>query len=97
MYRSTPHPTTSVSLVKLLFNCKINTKLPELNSNFIATYCDICVSDKVLLKQVKNDKGSTTLVKGPFVVISRSGNSVVIENEKGRFERNIHMKRKSIR
>ena len=59
-----------------------------------ATFCDICVGDKVLLKQVKYDKGSTTFAKDPFVVISRNGNSVVIENEKGRFKRNItHVKK----
>ena len=59
-----------------------------------ATYSDICAGDKVLLKQVKNDKGSTTFAKDPFVVISRNGNSVVIENKKGRFKRNItHVKK----
>ena len=43
---------------------------------------------------MKNDKGSTTFAKDPFVVISRNGNSVVIENEKGRFKRNItHVKK----
>ena len=47
-----------------------------------ATYCDICVGDKVLLKQVKNDKRSTTFAKDPCVVISRNGNSVVIQNKK---------------
>ena len=49
----------------------------------------LTVGDKVLLKQVENDKRSTTFAKDPFVVISRNGNSVVIENEKGRFKRNI--------
>ena len=42
---------------------------------------------------MKNDKGSTTFAKDPFVVISRNGKSVVIENEKDRFKRNItHVK-----
>ena len=36
MYRSTPHSTTGVSPAELLFNRKIRTKLPELDSNFNA-------------------------------------------------------------
>ena len=59
-----------------------------------ATYCDIFVSVKVFLKQAKNDKGSTSFAKDPFVVIWRNGSSVVIENEKGHFKRNItHVKK----
>ena len=50
---------------------------------------DICVGDKILLKQNKNDKVTTNFAKQPFTVISRCGNSVVVENENGRYKRNI--------
>ena len=35
MYRSTPHSTTGVSPAELPFNCKLRTKLPQLEM-----YCD---------------------------------------------------------
>ena len=35
MYRSTPHSTPGVSQAKLPFNCKLRTKLPQLEM-----YCD---------------------------------------------------------
>jgi len=112
MYRSIPHSTTGVSPAKLMYNRKIRTKLPELNTNFTAvndefirdrtvlvknkekvygdkkrgaSYSDICVGDKVLLKQIKKDKVTTTFEKNPYTVLSKCRNSVVVENDKGRF------------
>ena len=54
-----------------------------------ASFNDVCVGDKVLLKQTKTDNVSTSFSSNPYIVLSKQGSSVVIENDKGRYKRNI--------
>ena len=45
---------------------------------------------------MKNDKVSTTFAKELFTVISKCGNSIVVENINGRFKRNVTHTKKLI-
>lgn len=60
-----------------------------------AAYSDLSPGDKVLVKQNKENKLSTTFANQPYQVVSKEGNSVVVESPEGvQYQRNVtHVKR----
>lgn len=56
---------------------------------------DVQVGDQVLVRQEKKDKFSTSFDPSPFQVVSKTGNSVVVESQGGtQYSRNTsHVKK----
>ena len=120
-YRATPHSTTGYSPAELLFNRKINTKLPQLTTESkskthqalkkrdasekekMKKNCDkashakeseIDVGDKVLVKQVKNNKFSTKFDARPYKVTRKKGTMITAERNDHTITRNVsHFKK----
>ncbi|KAK2187190.1 hypothetical protein NP493_176g03000 [Ridgeia piscesae] len=98
-YRSIEHPTTGKSRAELLFACKMRGKLPDMTTNHVpdqtgkakmyadarrgTQYCIVNVGDKVLVRQDKINKLTTTFGATAFTVVNKTGNSFVVESPEG--------------
>ena len=59
-----------------------------------ASHNNIKPDDSVLVKECAIDKKSTSFCKEPFIVVTKQGNSVSVDNAVGQYKRNVtHMKK----
>jgi len=76
-------------------NRKLRPKTMQTRTQRRASHSNVEAGDEVLVKQDKTNKLSTAFNPNPFKVVSKSGNSLVIESPAGnQYSRNTsHVKR----